>query len=75
MWRLWRIDWFLIMENHYEKLLDEAMSEHGVFCFRSIDQPLVTDLCEVVGALYRELERIGYDDAKIKQQLEGLPIR
>jgi len=36
--------------------MDRALSESGCIAFAAIDQPLVTELCEIIGALYRIAE-------------------
>lgn len=38
------------------ELLRHALSENGIVCFNTIDQPLVTELCEIIGVLHRKLE-------------------
>ena len=35
-----------------------ALSEDGIVCFHAIDQPLVSELCAVIGALYRTAARL-----------------
>ena len=55
-------------KNKQVKTLNEALEDNGIICFAKIDQPLVTELCEVIGTLYRELQSKGMTEA----QIEGL---
>jgi hypothetical protein len=50
-----------------QELLEEALSESGIVCFHSVDQPLVSQLCDVIGALHRTLEGAGMTAAAISE--------
>jgi len=57
----------------YASLLRESTTENGCICFHNIDQPLVTALCEIIGALHRELEAKGMTEAQIADLMKFLP--
>lgn len=42
--------------NKRIELMNEALGESGIVPFHAIDTPLVSELCEIIGVLYRGLE-------------------
>jgi len=48
------------------ELLNKALSESGIVPFHAVDQRLVTDLCDIIGALYRELQSRGTTTEQIE---------
>ncbi len=49
--------------------LDSALSESGCITFAAISQPLVTELCEIIGSLHRALESKGMTSDQIREHV------
>ena len=58
------------MKHTQKQLLNEALEENGIICFHKVDQPLVTDLCDIIGILYCELQAKGMTEAQIEKMFE-----
>ena len=46
--------------------MNKALSESGIVCFAAINQPLVDNLCETIGVLYRALQAHGMTEEQIE---------
>jgi len=50
--------------------LEDALSENGIVCLHAIDQPLVTNMCDIIGILHRKLEAFGMSGEEIAKMVE-----
>jgi len=61
------------MKNKRVELMNEALSEHGIMPFHSLDNPLTDELCEIIGSLYRLCQTLGQTEKDIEVWIAASP--
>ncbi len=55
------------MSNTQIRVMEEALTESGIIPFHRDDEPLTTELSEIIGILFRALQANGMTESQIKE--------